>query len=123
MDREIPKEVLCRERRNLIIKWSAAGIAVIVAIIVLLSMMRRSVNAADLTFSIADVGTIETSVNASGRVVPAFEEIINSPISTKIVEVYSTEGDSVAAGTPLLLLDASSRLRWRWTNSTTNAAA
>lgn len=108
MDREIPKEVLRRERRNLIIKWSAAGIAVIVAIIVLLSMMRRSVNAADLTFSIADVGTIETSVNASGRVVPAFEEIINSPISTKIVEVYSTEGDSVAAGTPLLLLDLQS---------------
>lgn len=108
MDREIPKEVLRRERRNLIIKWSAAGIAVIVAIIVLLSMMRRSVNAADLTFSTADVGTIETSVNASGRVVPAFEEIINSPISTKIVEVYSTEGDSVAAGTPLLLLDLQS---------------
>lgn len=108
MDREIPKEVLRRERRNLIIKWSAISVAVIVVIIVLLSMMRRSVNAADLTFSIADVGTIETSVNASGRVVPAFEEIINSPISTKIVEVYSTEGDSVAAGTPLLLLDLQS---------------
>ena len=122
MDREIPKEVLRRERRNLIIKWSAAGIAVIVAIIVLLSMMRRSVNAADLTFSIADVGTIETSVNASGRVVPAFEEIINSPISTKIVEVYSTEGDSVAAGTPLLLLDLQSA-QVEVDNSTTNAAA
>ena len=109
MDREIPKEVLRRERRNLIIKWSAISVAVIVVIIVLLSMMRRSVNAADLTFSIADVGTIETSVNASGRVVPTFEEIINSPISTKIVEVYSTEGDSVAAlSTPLLLLDLQS---------------
>lgn len=108
MDREIPKDVLRRERRRVIIKWSAIALAVIVAIGVLLSMMRRSVNEADLTFSTVDTGTIETSVNASGRVVPAFEEIINSPIATKIVEVYSTEGDSVAAGTPLLLLDLQS---------------
>lgn len=108
MDREIPKDVLRRERRRVIIKWGAIALGVIVVTGVLLSMMRRSVNEADLNFSTADVGTIETSVNASGRVVPAFEEIINSPIATKIVEVYSTEGDSVAAGTPLLLLDLQS---------------
>ena len=106
MDREIPKDVLRRERRRVIIKWGAIALGVIVVTGVLLSMMRRSVNEADLNFSTADVGTIETSVNASGRVVPAFEEIINSPIATKIVEVYSTEGDSVAAGTPLRLFAA-----------------
>ncbi len=38
----------------------------------------------------------------------AFEEIINSPIATKIVEVYRREGDSVNQGTPLLLLDLQS---------------
>ncbi len=70
--------------------------------------MRKSVNAADIIIASADKGTIETSVNASGRVVPAFEEIINSPIATKIVEVYRREGDSVNQGTPLLLLDLQS---------------
>ena len=39
---------------------------------------------------------------------PAFEEIINSPISSRIVEVYCHSGDSVEAGTPLLLLDLKS---------------
>lgn len=105
MDREIPKEIIQRERRKRIIKWSAIGAGVIVVIAVAISFMRASVNATDITLSTADTGTIETSVNASGRVVPAFEEIINSPITTKIVEVYSREGDSVSEGTPLLLLD------------------
>ena len=39
---------------------------------------------------------------------PAFEEIINSPISTRIVEVYCQSGDSVLEGTPLLRLDLQS---------------
>ena len=48
---------------------------------------------------------IEVSVSASGKVVPAFEEIINSPINSRIVEVYRKGGDSVEIGTPILKLD------------------
>ena len=53
-------------------------------------------------------GLIEVSVSASGKVVPAFEEIINSPINTRIVEVYRKGGDSVDVGTPILKLDLQS---------------
>ena len=53
-------------------------------------------------------GAIEVSVSASGKVVPAFEEIINSPINTRIVEVYRKGGDSVDVGTPILKLDLQS---------------
>ena len=42
---------------------------------------------------------------ASGKVVPAFEEIINSPINSRIVEIYKKGGDSVDVGTPILKLD------------------
>lgn len=68
-------------------------------------LTRSGVKSSDLKICTADRGTIETSVNASGKVAPAFEEIINSPIATKIIEVYSKAGDSVKAGTPLLRLD------------------
>jgi HlyD family secretion protein len=44
-------------------------------------------------------------VSASGKVVPAFEEIINSPINSRILEVYKKGGDSVEIGTPILRLD------------------
>ena len=108
MDREIPKDVLRREQRTRWIKWGSIVAGIVVLVVVLLSTMRKSINESDVTMALADRGTIETSVNASGRVVPAFEEIINSPISTKIVEVYSREGDSVKEGTPLLRLDLQS---------------
>ena len=40
--------------------------------------------------------------------VPAFEEIINSPINSRILEVYKKGGDSVDVGTPILKLDLQS---------------
>ena len=108
MDREIPKEVRDKERTKKFIKYGAIGVAAVVCIAVLISFMRSSVNRKDLVFSEVDNGTIEVSVSASGKVVPAFEEIINSPINTRIVEVYRKGGDSVDVGTPILKLDLQS---------------
>ena len=108
MDREIPKEVRDKERKKKFIKYGAIGVAAVVCIAVLISFMRSSVNKKDLVFSEVENGTIEVSVSASGKVVPAFEEIINSPINTRIVEVYRKGGDSVDVGTPILKLDLQS---------------
>ena len=57
------------------------GAAGIVVISVLISLMRTGVKEKDIVFSQVSTGTIEVSVSASGKVVPAFEEIINSPIT------------------------------------------
>ena len=108
MDREIPKEVRDKERKKMLIKYGVIGVAGIVCIALLISFMRSSVNRKDLVFSEVDTGIIEVSVSASGKVVPAFEEIINSPINTRIVEVYRKGGDSVDVGTPILKLDLQS---------------
>ncbi len=108
MDREIPKKELLKERNKKIIRFSIIGVACIAAISVLISLMRTGVERKDLVFSTVDKGTIEVSVSASGKVAPAFEEIINSPINTRIVEVYRKGGDSVNVGTPILKLDLQS---------------
>ena len=108
MDREIPKAVRNKERNKKIIRYGGIGVASIVVISVLISLMRTGVKAKDLVLSTVDKGTIEVSVSASGKVVPAFEEIINSPINTRIVEIYKKGGDSVDVGTPILKLDLQS---------------
>ena len=108
MDREIPKEVRQKERNKKLIRYGVSAAAVIVVISVLISVMRTGVKEKDVVFSTVDRGTIEVSVSASGKVVPAFEEIINSPINTRIVEVYKKGGDSVDVGTPILKLDLQS---------------
>lgn len=108
MDREIPKEERRRERNKKLIRYGVAGVAGVVVLSVLISLMRTGVKEKDLVFSTVDQGTIEVSVSASGKVVPAFEEIINSPINTRILEVYKKGGDSVDVGTPILKLDLQS---------------
>ena len=108
MDREIPKEVRNKERNKKIIRYSSIGVAGIVVIGILISVMRTGVEKKDLVLSTVDKGMIEVSVSASGKVVPAFEEIINSPINSRIVEVYRKGGDSVEIGTPILKLDLQS---------------
>ena len=108
MDREIPKEEIKKRRKKRIIRAAAIVLIIFTCFIGVEKWLGQSVNRADLTFSTVDRGTIEVSVNASGKVVPIFEEIINSPINSRIIETYKKSGDAVDAGTPILKLDLQS---------------
>lgn len=108
MDREISKEVQRKEQRKQFIRIGTAVGGFIVLIVVVISMLQTSLKRKDLNISTVDKGVIEVSVSASGKVIPAFEEIINSPINSRIVDVYKRGGDSVDVGTPILKLDLQS---------------
>ena len=108
MDRQITKEERGLARKKKLIKGGIIGGCVLVVGIIIMSLMRTSVDREDLTVSEVSRGTIEVSVTASGKVSPAIEEIINSPITTRILEVYKRGGDSVNVGTPILKLDLQS---------------
>lgn len=105
MDREIPK----KERQLKVVKRSAkvlAGVAISIALLLFLkNTFQKQISINDIVLSEVSTGTIETSMTASGTVVPAFEEIITTPIPSRIVETYLKVGDSVIAGTPILKLD------------------
>jgi HlyD family secretion protein len=105
MDREISKEVRRKEQRKQLIKLAAGVGGSVVIIGFIISVMQVSLHRKDLIISTVDKGVIEVSVSASGKVIPAFEEIINSPIHSRIVEIYKRGGDSVDVGTPILKLD------------------
>lgn len=108
MDREISKEVQRKEQRKQFFKIGAVACGLVVLIVVVISMLQTSLKRKELDISTVDKGVIEVSVSASGKVIPAFEEIINSPINSRIVEVYKRGGDSVDVGTPILKLDLQS---------------
>ena len=105
MDKVIEPSQIKRERRIRIIKWGSASVIVIFGLVVLFSSISTGIDRRNFTLSTVDSGPLETTIPASGRVVPAHEEIITSPVSTRLLKVYTQAGDSVAAGTPLLLLD------------------
>ncbi len=108
MDRKIPKEVLLKEKQKKLIKYFSIAIAAVAVIIITISLMRDTISMKNIKLSTVDEGTIEVSVSASGKVVPAFEETIIAPIDSRIVEVYKKAGDSVDIDTPLLKLDLQS---------------
>ncbi len=108
MDRELTSDERKKAMRKKLLPYLIGIGAVAIIIVVLMVSLRTSINRDDLMVATVDSGTIETTVTGSGNVVPAFEEIINSPINTRIVEVYCKAGDSVDVGTPLLRLDLQS---------------
>lgn len=105
MDRELSKAELNRTRLKRLIRYSIAGILVLIVVICILYALQSRVKRSDLIFSTVDKGTIELSYTASGIVIPAFEEIINSPIDSRVLQIYRKSGDSVNIGTPILKLD------------------
>lgn len=90
------------------IKYGSIVLASVIAAICIYSWSRSSIRLDELNTSTVTRGDIETTVTASAKIAPAFEEIIVSPISSRIVEVYHRPGDEVEAGTPLLRLDIES---------------
>lgn len=105
MDKEIPLEV---RRRRRLMRWGRFAVVAAVAVGALayvIGVSRSEISLGHLQQGVADVGTIESTVSASGRVKPGLEEIITSPISSRIMRVYKRAGDLVEEGEPLLQLD------------------
>ena len=105
MDKKIDEKILRRRRRKLWLRIGGAVAAVGLAAVGLLMMVEKKIDSRDLVMSEVDCADMETSVPASGRVVPAYEEVINSPVTTRLLAVAAMAGDSVHAGDPLLELD------------------
>lgn len=108
MDREIPKEEIRRTKLKKRLSIVGALIASGLVIIILTRFLSGGIKTKELTIKPAEVATLESSVSASGKIVPLYEQAIVSPVSTKIMEVYCSEGDEVEAGQSLLKLDLQS---------------
>lgn len=105
MDQKISPQEIKSARLKKIRKFAIITVVIVAAIVIALISIQPGVKKSNLVLSTVERGTLATTIPATGSVVPAFEEIINSPISTKIIEVYRKAGDSVDVGTPLLRLD------------------
>lgn len=106
MDRKIPlKEIKQARWKRFGIIGGCAILAVTLIIVGGSYFGTSSLKSSTLHFSDCDRGDIEASINATGRIIPAYQEIVNSPISSKILEVCHRPGDSIAVGDTLLKLD------------------
>ena len=90
------------------LRYGIIVLAIVIVIIFLMNMLESTLSYKSITIGTVDKGTIEVTVNASGKVIPLTEEIIVSPINSRILEVYKNAGDSVLSGEPILKLELAS---------------
>ena len=105
MDTEITAEVVQQKRKKGII-YGLIAITIVVAIIVLIRMwLGSTVNASEINTAKVEIGNVENTLNASGEVLPEFEEVITSPINASIKNVITDAGGKVKAGQSILALN------------------
>lgn len=108
MDRQIDKNTI---RRRQLLKWlrPVGAVAAVIALVAFaVRLLDKGLPEAELRLSTAKISSIDISVPASGKVVPMNEQLILSPVESRIMAVYVHAGDTVAAGQPLVELDLTS---------------
>ena len=69
--------------------------------------IKPSLNRIRIRTARVDAGSIESTINASGTVVPEFEQVLSSPINARVVKIMKRPGELVTSGQPILELDVS----------------
>lgn len=107
MDRPIEPEV----RRNRNLRRTAIAVLSIAAVLFLVhatvKWLRPSVTRRDVELARVELGPVDASLQASGTIVPAFEQVVSSPVDARVLRILHRAGDHVHAGDELVSLDTS----------------
>jgi HlyD family secretion protein len=107
----VDRPITDQQRRHTLIRRIApligAAILIVVVVSIVSALVRPSVRRSRIRTAVADRGPIEATLTASGQVVPEQQQIITSPLDTRVVRVLKTPGDRVAAGESIVTLDLS----------------
>lgn len=105
MDKKIPLRTQQKEKLRQLAKFAGPIFLLILITMGILHLYRPTISSEFVKTAVVDQGNIHTSISASGTVRPIFEEIITSPINTRITKIYCHGGEKVQEGTPLMQLD------------------
>jgi HlyD family secretion protein len=68
-------------------------------------LIKPSVSRARIRTARVELGPIEATITASGTVVPEFEQVLSSPIDSRVVKILKRSGETLTKGEPILQLD------------------
>ncbi len=105
MDREIATSVLQGKKRKVGLWIGLSGVGVVAAVWLMRSSLSTSLKRSEIRTSIVEMGAIENTLSAVGELEPEFEQVITSPITAVIQQVYLSEGATVKIGDKILELD------------------
>ena len=105
MDRPLDPGARRRRRLRRLI-WPLTGAAVVaVLVLALVGWLRPSVRRDRIRTARVEIGEVAATLDATGLVVPEFDQILTAPQATRVVRILKTPGAAVAPGDTVVLLD------------------
>jgi HlyD family secretion protein len=96
-------------RRNLLIKRIVVSVVLISVFILFvgwgIDVIRPSVKRSRIRTAVAEVGDVTETIRANGTIIPEFEQVLTSPMTTTVISILKQPGDLLQAGDALLVLD------------------
>ena len=72
--------------------------------------IKPSISRARIRTAKVELGPIEAVITAAGTVVPEFEQVVSSPLDTRVVKILKRPGTVLTKGEPILELDMSASI-------------
>ena len=105
MDRNIDPALLRRRKIRRVVVPSVLAIIGVILVMLLTGWLRLSVKRDRIRTATVERDAVSATLDASGLVVPEFEQILTAPLATRVVKILKTAGSEVAPGEPIVLLD------------------
>jgi HlyD family secretion protein len=107
MDTEISADIISAKRKKSFLVGAACLAGLIACVWFVRFFFKATLTRANITTAIVETGDVENTLNASGEVLPEFEEVLTSPINASLKSVLMDAGTPVKTGQALLALDKS----------------
>lgn len=96
-------------RRKRLVRNAGAIAIVVLALAALIGWgprwLRPTLSRQEIRTSVAEWGPVESTITATGTVVPEFEAVLSSPLDTRVVKILRKPGSLVRRGEAILDLD------------------
>jgi HlyD family secretion protein len=105
MDQLIDDTTIRRKRRIRIIWILAAGALFTFFLLQIPSLISPSIKRDRIRTTLVERGAMESTISASGNIIPSREKILSSPVDTRLNRILKQAGDPVQAGEVIVELD------------------
>ena len=105
MDKELSREHIRKRKLKSSIKYIIIFALFIIFFFFFKYIINPSIKRERIQTAIAQIGSIDGTITASGIVIPEFEQVLTSPFTSTIDSVYHKAGDKIKFGEPILKLN------------------
>lgn len=107
MDRDIDPSVITRQRRRRLALGGTVLSLGAFGYVALAGLISPSLERSDIRTALVEAGPVDSSIAASGVVVPEIEQVITSPVAARVLRIYERPGSRLREGQPIVQLDVS----------------